>query len=159
MDINVLIYLVVLFIGTIGFVSSALNRKRKINEEIFIKKAKYRLRLEKKDVLDEEKYKNTYFIMNLGVGLILLILLVFSIIYLGGSIRDITARELDLITILASLVATIFLLRVNVMNYIKENFVTRHNGEKKKHLEISYIMLQIAFLAAFIFGLIKYIIN
>jgi|GEM_PF-2797814 len=157
MDINVLIYLIVLLFGAFGFIFTALNRKRKINEDSFLRKAKYQIQVKDNDIFNSEKYKNVYFIMNISIGLIFLLLLIGSIIYLDGSIRDLTTSELELITILASLVATVFLLRINLMNHLKESFVTRHNNENKKHHELGYIMLNIAFLLAFIVNLIKYI--
>ncbi len=158
MNIEILLYIIILFAATIGFFFSALNRKRSINEDTFIRKVTYQLKVTKNDKIDIPGYKNLYFLSTIITSVLFLIVLVLSIIVLKGSVRDISSEQIEVVTLLANFAILVFLSRINIVNYIKEKYVTRQNKEKKSHHEISYIALNTAFLVAFLYNLVMYII-
>lgn len=154
MNFEILIYFIVLVGAIIGFLFSALNRKRKINDETFANKARFGLKFEKGDIFDLEGYKKMFFYMNILVSLALLLLAIYSYIVLDGELINLTEEQINMVTILASILAVVILLRINIMNAVKERFISRNDNVPKKHHEIGYVLLNIAFVISMIYNLL-----
>ena len=155
MNIEALLVFVVLLISLITFLFIALNRKRDINEESFINKTKARLKMRKEDKLNIDGYKNFYFLVHIILAIIILITIVIFYLSLNGNISNLTEKELQIVAVIASFTALIFLLRINIIDSFKERFVIRFDNVKKQHYQISYIVLNIAVLISFIYKLNK----
>lgn len=156
MNIEALLVFVVLLISLITFLFMALNRKRNINEESFINKTKARLRMRKEDKLNIDGYKNFYFLVHIILTIIILITIVIFYLSLNGNISDLTEKELQIVAIIASFTALLLLLRINIIDALKERYVYRFDNIKKQHYQISYIVLNIGVLISFIYKLVQY---
>lgn len=157
MDINILVYFIVLLGVALGFLFTAINRLRKINDETFIKKTEYFLRVSKNDVFDSKEYKKLYVIMNFSVFFILITAFIASVIVLKDSIDNPTTKHLELVTLLSNFLAVVLLIRINTMDFIKEKFVDRFDNISKTHYKFGYLLMNAVFLVALVYNLIMYI--
>ena len=158
MNVEVLLYFILLIIFFFGYIFSALNRKRNINEEYFIKNTKYRYNITPKDTLNLNSYKRFYFYLNIGLSLILFILVLISYAITKGNISNLDLNQLHLITTFTSFLVLTFFSRRLIVGLSIEKYIHRHNNEKKKHLEITDIVFTVTFSSVFIYYLITYFI-
>lgn len=154
MNFQVIMVLAVLLIATTGFLFSGLNRFRKINENIFIQKTKYRYSIQKNDNLDVNRYKRFSAIINIITALFFLLLLIIMYMY----VKDITVytdSDFEYIATMANGAALVFLCRINIADLLSEKYITRHNNEKKQHYKIGYLVLNTAVLVAFVYNVVS----
>ena len=127
MNFEVLLYFGLLIILFFGYLFSALNRKRNINEEQFIKNTKHRYKIIEKDQLNQESYKKFYFNLNIGLSIILLLLVVISYVVTNGNISNLDSVQLHLITTFTSFVVLTFFSRRLIIGFNIEKFIKYRN--------------------------------
>ncbi len=153
---EVLIYFIVLFTLAIGFAFSGLNKLRNINEDSFIKKAKFQYGIKSGDSLKKKEFTRFIMIVNLVTALIFIIMIIVT--YLVVDVKGystLSSAELHFITTMANLIALIYVLRIITINLMVEKFIVRFK-EVINHLRIGYIVLASIFTVVFVYNIIIY---
>ena len=153
---EVLIYFIVLFVLAIGFAFSGLNKLRKINEDSFIKKAKFQYGIKSGDSLKKEEFTRFIMIVNLVTALIFVIMIFVT--YLVVDVKGYSALssdELHFITTMSNLIALIYVLRIITISLMVEKFIIRFK-EIINHLRIGYVVLASIFTLALVYNMIIY---